>query len=333
MSIWLFRRMVSLGDDARLRGEALDALPQAILVATASGEPLQVNSAWRHRVPGRDGDGLTALEAAIVGDEEGRKSFSRLRASALAGGVGDAEIALRQAGGQSWWCRVSVRPMPHTAGAVQWSLEECPVRNALDLAMAEEQERLIGFLDDFPIGYFSVDQNGRFRQVNTTFARWLGTTPQALVGGELRLHDVLADDKARAGKAWNAISGDGDMACGEVLFRGVDNRQFSALLAQTAVTDASGLRTRSLVRDLSGERGMSEALTRVQERFHRFFDEAPVRIVLLDGDGKVSECSTSFARMVGRDAATVQGQPFWNVVADDESDRVRQWILGASRGR
>ena len=143
ISIWLFRRSERQGAQARLRGEALDALPQAILVANAAGETLQVNSAWRGRVPGREENALDALEEAVSHDEAGRKAFSRLRASALASGVADAEIPVRQSNGQNWWCRISVRPMPQTEGAAQWSLDDSPARNALDQAVAAEQNRLV----------------------------------------------------------------------------------------------------------------------------------------------------------------------------------------------
>jgi len=82
VSIWLFRRSESFGGMARLRGETLDALPQAIMVATTAGEVLQVNAVWKDRVPDGENKGFDALEAAIVGDDDGRKALSRLRATA-----------------------------------------------------------------------------------------------------------------------------------------------------------------------------------------------------------------------------------------------------------
>jgi two-component system cell cycle sensor histidine kinase/response regulator CckA len=332
LSIWLFRRAERQGGQARLYGESLDALPQAILVTNALGETLQVNASWRGRIPGRQEKALEALEAAVSHDETGRKAFARLRASALANGVADTEIPVRQANGQSWWCRISVRPMPLTAGAVQWSLEDSPARNALAEAVAAEQDRLIRFLDDFPIGYYSVDQEGCFKQVNQTFAEWLGTTPQALIGGDRRLPDLLADGAPKADMPWRGLAGDTDTACGEMAFVGAEGRPFKALLAETAIADGEGLLTRSLVRDLSSERGNTDALRQAEKRFHRFFDEAPVGIVLLDSDGVATECSTAFARMASSDAAGIDGKPFWDQVVEDDRDRVRQWIRSTAMG-
>ena len=332
ISIWLFRRAERQGGQARLRGEALDALPQAILVANAAGETLQINSTWRGRVPGREENALEALEEAVSHDEAGRKAFARLRASALANGVADAEIPVRQSNGQNWWCRISVRPMPRTADAVQWSLEDSPVRNALDQAVAVEQDRLIQFLADFPIGYYSVDQDGRFKQVNRTFADWFGTTPEALINGDRCLHDLLAEDPPQAATPWRGLGGGEETTCGEIVFAGSEGHPFKALLSETAIMDGDGLRTRSLVRDLSSERGNTDALRQAEKRFHRFFDEAPVGIVLLDSDGVVTECSTAFARMASNSADAIDGQEFWQCVIDDDCDRVRQWVRSTAMG-
>ncbi|MBT5457775.1 MAG: response regulator [Rhodospirillaceae bacterium] len=332
ISIWLFRRAERQGAQARLRGEALDALPQAILVTDALGETLQINAAWRGRVPGREEKALEALEESVSHDEAGRKAFARLRASALANGVADAEIPVRQANGQNWWCRISVRPMPQTAGAVQWSLEDSPARNALDQAVAAEQNRLIQFLDDFPIGYYSVDQEGSFRHANRTFADWLGTTPTALINGDKKLHDLLAEDSPRAAMPWRGLNGEEETNCGEITFAGSEGHPFKALLAETAIMDGDGLRTRSLVRDLSSERGTTDALRQAEKRFHRFFDEAPVGIVLLDSEGVVTECSTAFARMASNSADAIDGKEFWQCVIEDDCDRVRQWVRSTAMG-
>lgn len=332
ISIWLFRRSERFGGMARLRGETLDALPQAILVSSTAGETLQVNAVWRNRVPGRDDDGLGALEAATADDEDGRRALSRLRATAMAGGVGEAELPVRQASGHSWWCRVSVRPMPQTAGTVQWMLEEVPARNALDKAVEREQERLTSFLDDFPIGYFSVDQDGRFRQANTAFAAWLGTTQDALIESDMRLHDVLSGEIAKPADPWRVLPGEDVSNSGEIAFVGLDSRPFRALVSETTVRDGAEIRTRTLVRDLSGERGTTDALRVADERFHRFFDEAPVGIVLLDSEGLVTECSKAFARMASSNLESIDGRPFWNCVIDDDRDRLRQWVLAVAGG-
>src|SRR5690606_38039181 len=117
-------------------------------------------------------------------------------------------------------------------------------------------------------------------------------------------------------RPWSALAAAGATGCGETVFVGADGRTFKALLAETTVADRGGLRTRSLVRDLSGERGMTEVVRRAEERFHRFFDESPVGIVLLDAEGTVVECSTAFARMASAEAAALAGQPLWHCVSE-----------------
>ena len=41
------------------------------------------------------------------------------------------------------------------------------------------------------------------------------------------------------------------------------------------------------------------ALRSAEQRFQRFFDEAPIGIVLIDHDGRLEECNTAFRAMVG----------------------------------
>ena len=40
----------------------------------------------------------------------------------------------------------------------------------------EEREKLIDFTDNAPVGFFSVDEDGRFVFANATLARWLGVS-------------------------------------------------------------------------------------------------------------------------------------------------------------
>jgi two-component system cell cycle sensor histidine kinase/response regulator CckA len=250
----------------------------------------------------------------------------------MAGGIGEAEALVRQPEGSGRWCRLSVRPMPHSQGMVQWALEEIPARNALDDALEHEQKSLISFLDDFPVGYFSVDQEGRFKQANLAFAEWLGTTQDKLISGQTRLHDILDAGSTKEKKAWQAVGGDGVDGSAEIAFVGLDGREFRALVSEIAAVDGDEVRTRSLVRDLSGERGTTDALRVADKRFYRFFDEAPVGIALLNTEGVVTECSTAFAKMASAEASAIDGQPLWSCVIEDDRDRLRQWILGVAGG-
>src|SRR5579875_3687139 len=59
------------------------------------------------------------------------------------------------------------------------------------------------------------------------------------------------------------------------------------------------LRTRTVVRDLTPEREWAEALRLSEQRFHRFFEDAPVGIALLDEKARIVECNPTFNAILG----------------------------------
>ena len=72
-----------------------------------------------------------------------------------------------------------------------------------------------------------------------------------------------------------------------------------AYIRQEVVPSESGtgIRTRSVVHDLGRERALERALRSAEQRFQRFFEEAPVGIALIDHNGRLEECNTAFRSM------------------------------------
>src|SRR3546814_6071752 len=58
--------------------------------------------------------------------------------------------------------------------------------------MRQEQERFTDLVEYAPIGFYSVDEEGRFLFVNATLAAWLGLSAEDVAAGKVRLHQVVA---------------------------------------------------------------------------------------------------------------------------------------------
>lgn len=309
---------------------ALDSLPQAILLTDSTGAPLFANQAWRDCLspsgagPGNKG-GLETLKGILAPEVENLQTFVRLIAAATARDTESSAIAVIAADGHKSWYRASVQPAADGKGTL-WTLSADHARNALDAAIATEQARMVQFLDDCPVGYFSVDEEGRFLSANTAFAHWVGISSEELIDSDRHLHDLLSGEQDAALPAWSAL---GPLSVGEVILQHASGRRFTAYVSETVLNDGNNIRTRTLIRDLSRERDTRTALRQSEERFHRFFDEAPVGIALLDANGRINECSTALARMTLGEPDTVAGRDLWDLVIDDDRDRVRQWVAGA----
>ncbi|NTU76704.1 MAG: response regulator, partial [Alphaproteobacteria bacterium] len=183
----------------------------------------------------------------------------------------------------------------------------------------DEQNKLLDFMAHAPVGIYSVDQHGRFKFANTTLANWLQVTPDELVKGDVRLHDVMND--APSGVAAYAIaSGPQGELRGEVVLRRRDGQLFPVAISQTVVVGEDGktLRTRSIVRDLSPEREWQMALSLSEYRFQRLFAEAPIGIILLDSKFTVMECNHAFNGIVRRPREAVINLSITELVAPAE---------------
>jgi len=195
---------------------------------------------------------------------------------------------------------------------------------------APQSPALSDFLDNAPVGVFSVDGTGRFHLVHHTLADWLGHSPASMTGGQVSLASVLADP-AQAVRLLPPRP-DGGVEHVELILEGRDRREIPVRISQTVSPD--GTRTRSVVHDLSHERAIQAALRRADQRFHRFFDHAPIGIVVVDGEGQVREANAAFGTMVATSIDAFIGRPMVDLFdpADREEVRARLASIIAGAG-
>lgn len=318
---------------AGIREAALDSMPGAVLLADRKGAELFANSIWRESIDFFGGDGgsggLESLEKRLFEDVDNRAAFRRLMAAAIAGDQDATELALTNRLGHREWRQVSVYPVDGGDRRALWVITDCPVRNALETAISQEQELLTSFMDEFPVGYFSVGRDGRIVSANRHLAKILQTTPAALIGADAPLHQLTEGADLDADTPWSLLPGGAASGTAEINFKVASGAAIPTLVSQSVITGEHGLRTRVLVRELGGDEAVLPEQGGQRSDFDRFFDEAPVGLVLLSKDGVVTECSAAFARMAGREVSEIEGSAFWECAAPDDGDRLQQWISHA----
>lgn len=315
------------------RGRFLDrlfeSLPSPRLVVDGSGKPVAATSSWV-RLLGDNDAPIDALAALAAGDgADGKARFDALLTSVADGKSARADFQLGLPGME--YVEVSAVPPNEESDSVIWRLEDVSERYELERVIRTEQEKLIEFVENAPIGFYSVDREGCFRYVNSTFAEWLGKTEAELVNGDVRLRDLLPDRLVKTCDPYSPLPGEDGDGVGETVFAGRDGEMFDAYVTQTVVVNESNgdLRTRTLVRHLSGERHFAEAVRVSQERFQRFFFDAPVGIVLLDADACITECNQAFATTTGLEGERAEGLSFVDVVLEEDRDKFSRWVSSA----
>ena len=264
--------------------QALDASPDPQLILAADGRIAYANTAYRELFPLTHERPMPAIAAALA-DPDAMPDFERLRSRAAQGARAIAALPLCYSRGSAvGWFTISVNPIAGRPGYSFWDIQDITARHEMEALIRDERNKLVEFLNDAPVGFYSVDSAGRFLFVNQTLAEWLGSTPAEIVGSDARLHDFLAVAPPEGALPWDPFGGrdDGGQR-GEVAFKSRTGR-IAAGLAEPEHGRRAGaeLRTRSVVRDLTPEREWESALRRSRERFQRFFANAPVGIALID---------------------------------------------------
>ena len=274
---------------------------------------------------------LASLGARIGSSPETSERIGRMT-SAVANGVPMSdEITVRDTGDGIGWLRVSAYPLRDVPGSALWTVEDITSRRRMEQTIHEEQAKLVDFLENAPIGFYSVDQDGKFVFANNAFASWLGYAPEDLVAGEMRLHDFLLTPAETGTEPYRpaAATADGTDDAGgyEVMLKARDGQSVQVYVGQTEVPGRNGmLRTRSVVRDLTPEREWEQALRRSEQRFARFFEDAPVGIVLLDAEGRVTESNRTWRTLVAPVDQKLLGRRVTDFVAGDDEGKVSAWL-------
>lgn len=225
------------------------------------------------------------------------------------------------------WYQVAAQPVAGHAGIIHWRIDNVTEKHTADRAVQEEREKLIDFTDNAPVGFFSVNENGRFMFTNATFARWLGEDLNTLLQhGKLHTYiDKLPENAA----PYDIISGGGAKQIAEIRMKGSGGQTFLASINQTVVVENDGsVRTRAVVHDLTSEREMRRALQASEDRFQRFYDEAPLGIISINQDGLIEDCNNEFSKMMGTSIAQLENKHF-KLLLDE---RYRDDVLSALRG-
>jgi len=309
-----------------LTSQAIEATPGAHLILSPHDAMIYANSAFRRFFPDLHGSPLAALARRAGGVD-----LARLKHDALRGGQALGVLAVANGAGDTQWFNLIVAPLAASRGYTLWSFQDVTARHTMEQMLRDERMKLADFLDNAPIGFYSVDQVGRFLFVNEALAHWLGRGAQELVDSGDKLGDFLDERPPPGTPAYAPF--EGGETRGEVVLRSADGNRIHALISQSVVRTGDSLRTRSVVRDLTPERQWEEQLRVSRQRFRRFFANAPVGIALMDGDGRIAEANDALCSLVGLEPTAVIGRPLLEFLRPEDQEAAFSQLRAASEGR
>ncbi|HEV8679712.1 MAG TPA: PAS domain-containing protein [Stellaceae bacterium] len=327
---WMHAAMAGRVD---ILSQALDASPDAQLILTPDGRIAYANTAFHDLFPQPDAPALARIAAALTGPES-IADFERLQSRAAAGTRAIAALPLRDSrGAAAGWFNIAVNPVAGRPGYSFWNIQDVTARHEMEAVIRDERNKLVGLLNDAPIGFYSVDGAGRFLFVSQTLAKWLGCTAAEIVGSDARLHDFLAASPPPGTLPSDPFDGRSEGGQrGEVVLKRRDGRTIHAWISQSVVEEDGELRTRSVVRDLTPEREWESALKLSRERFQRFFANAPVGIALIDRFFRLEEANRALGELFGAQPHDLIGEPLIGFVNEEDRREIALELAAAAEG-
>lgn len=260
--------------------------------------------------------GLADLQNLFAHNEQAQSHFDLLHDQARRG-LGDTIDLVARDERHERWISVTAQPLDDMPGTIHWRIDDVTQRYQLERSIREEREKLIDFTDNAPVGFFSLNEEGKFVFANATFARWIGEDLRTLLD-QGRLHTYLVDPPA-GGRPFDLVPEPKPRQVVEIRMKGAAGSVFLASINQVIVEEPGGrVRTRAVVHDLTTEREMYQALQASEDKFERFFEEAPLGIILITPKGEIADCNASFAQMLKSEPRKLEGLKFADLI--DESD-------------
>ncbi len=325
--------LMALASRLEMLSWALDSASEAQSIVAADGRIQYANRAFCELFPDPAELALDRVRQALCSDAESEAQFRRLRGRAAAGVPATAILSLSQTStAETGHLKVRMDPIAGYPGFSFWSVQDVSASHRSEAALREERKILADLLDNAPIGFYSVDDAGRFRFVNRTLAQWLGSTPSEFSANGFRLRDFLACPPAAGTAAWNPFRAQrAGSQRGEVVLKTRQGRMVPAWIAQNVVGSGAELNTRSVVCDLTPEREWKTAL-RSSERFRRCFANAPVGIALLDPSGRFEEANRSVGELFGATPQLLKGRQLIELLDAKDRDRIAAKLAAAADG-
>jgi two-component system cell cycle sensor histidine kinase/response regulator CckA len=338
LAFWVqrfFYRQKQQERERRLIREVLEGSRGARMITDSVDNPIYYNQRFENicKETGEDyGEvSLDVLAQLFIKNADAYKLFQTLSEQARRGLTDSMELRTGE-GIQEKWYLVTAQPVAGWSGFVHWRVDDISRQRDLDRSVREEREKLIDFTDNAPVGFFSVDEMGRFIFVNATLARWLGQDIGSLLSHGC-IHTYLETPPIDAAP-YDLVEKGGARQVAEIMMKGPAGRTFLASVNQAVVREDEGrVRTRGVVHDLTSEKEMRQALKASEDRFQRFYEEAPLGIVILDTEGTIRDGNAAFSGLIGHDNKNIEGMLLRDIIVADDQDEVLKAMANIEEGR
>jgi two-component system cell cycle sensor histidine kinase/response regulator CckA len=315
--------------ESKIFRDAFDQSFDPLLILDRDGRTFAANLAASRVVAKRNEPLLAALDKMLLqNDREGRYQLSVMRSGAADGKSNETAFRVHSGLNYNQRMLVAAASLSNFRGMSLWRILQNAQRSGTHDDMAPETKALLYVLDQIPVGLFTLGQNGTILGINHTLANWLGYQPGEILQNQLKIDEFTV---SLGGNEITEETGDANAPkIQSITLRDKKGGTFQATLVRVALQPLStdvpeenpikggGLILRQIDHNLS----LETALRRSQLLFKRFFEDAPVGIVLIDLNGRITESNRTFRKMMEKTLGKVEGRMVIDAIKRDDREKL-----------
>lgn len=282
--------------------------PDGILVTDSRGRIVYANAAYGRLIGATKSSSVQPLEPLLSRNRESNEALYRLTNGLREGREGHEEFRLPQplgrgstSGSGAHWYRLKARHLrPGDRKSDQldiWQLTDITSERDDQERFFRELQNAIDYLDHAPAGFFSAGRKGEIFYINATLAEWLGLDLTKFVPRSMTINDLVAGEGMALIQSVQAAPGLQRTETLDLDLRRTNGQSLPARLVHsvTSMRDGAPGESRTIV--LNRPKGADGDQSASAMRFTRFFNNTPMAIASVDGDGKILRINAPFLRL------------------------------------
>jgi two-component system cell cycle sensor histidine kinase/response regulator CckA len=325
----------------------LNSHPDGSLITDERGRIVYANAAYGALTGARKPTEVQTLEALLSRHRESNEALYRLSNGLRDGKEGREEFRLLRALGPSingsgaHWYRLKARVLQSEESGGKplriWQISDITSERDDQERFFKELQNAIDYLDHAPAGFFSAGRKGEIFYLNATLAEWLGIDLTKFLPGSMTIGDLVAGEGLSLIQSVQADPGLKKTVTLDLDLKKSTGQSLPVQIVHsvTSMRDGAPGESRTIVLTRRQGSESDQSASAASMRFTRFFNNTPMAIASVDGNGRILRTNAPFLKLfsgiVSRD--DVEDGAFFETIVQDIDKARLQHALAAAKDR
>ncbi len=324
----------------------LDAHEDGTIVTDRKGRIIYANAAYGALTGAKNSAGIQSLETILSRNREATEAIYRLTNGLHEGKQGHEEFRLLKplataassSGSGAHWFRLKARVLPledtDRNPLYLWQIADITAERDDQERFFKELQNAIDYLDHAPAGFFSAGRKGEIFYINATLADWLGIDLTKFQPGSMSIGDLVAGEGLTLVQSVQAEPGLKKTKVLDLDLRKSNGQSLPVRMVHrvSSARDGAPGESRTIVMSRDGGEDEDQSASSAAMRFTRFFNNTPMAIASVDGNGRILRTNAPFLKLfsglVSQDDVE-RGALIETVVHSTEKGRLHEALAAA----